>query len=167
MTTRIFRGITCTEQTATANDQTLNGTPDPDWLVALGGNNKVFARAGNDVVLAGVSFAGIGTFPPYGGEAIFYSPLPDAGDNRVDAGSGNDYVATGAGNDAVDLGKGNDIFDGGLGGNDTIRAGAGNDIIDAGGTGNKTTLLTLGLMAQLSSMQVEELTPSLHLTVMT
>ncbi|MUL34934.1 calcium-binding protein [Gloeocapsopsis dulcis] len=144
MVEQVFRGITYTVKTATSNNQTLWGTPKPDWLAALGGNNQVFAGAGNDVVLAGVSFTRIGNYDLYGGEAIFYNPLPNAGNNKVFAGSGNDYVATGAGNDVVYLGEGNDIFDGANGGNDTIYAGAGNDIIDVGGLGKKTVYAGAG-----------------------
>lgn len=137
MTTITFRGTTYTVVTATSNDQILNGTSQPDWLEALGGNNQITTGSSNDVILAGVDFSFIANYSPYGGEAIFYSFREDAGNNTVFSGSGNDYVATGTGNDLVYLGSGNDIFDGSGGGNDTIFAGAGNDIIDAGGPGQK------------------------------
>ena len=135
MVERVFRSIIYTVETATANNQTLNGTPNPDWLEALGGDNLIFTGAGNDVVLAGVGFVSTSdNYPPYAGAAIIYTPLPDAGNNTVFAGTGNDYVAVGRGNDLVFLGEGNDIFDGVGGGNDTVFGGAGNDIINGGDT---------------------------------
>jgi Ca2+-binding RTX toxin-like protein len=157
MATVTFRGITYTPTIASSNNQTLIGTQKPDWLQALGGNNRIFARSGNDVVLAGVEVTSITGFPPFGGEAIFYNPLVDqagnniAGNNIIDAGSGNDYVATGLGNDVVYLGDGNDIFDG-AGGNNAIFGGAGNDLISMitiegnrqlvdAGSGNDTVFL--------------------------
>jgi Ca2+-binding RTX toxin-like protein len=145
MVVRNFRGITYSAITATANSQTITGTTKPDWIEVLGGNNLVTTGNGNDVVLAGVNFGSTGTYPPFGGEAIFWSSRSDAGNNTISTGNGNDYVAAGlGGNDIVDLGMGDDIFDGavadisGKTGNDIINAGAGNDIIYAWGAGNKT-----------------------------
>lgn len=145
MATRNFRGITYSVITATANSRTITGTTNPDWIEVLGGNNIVTTGNGNDVVLAGVNFLFTGTYPPFGGEAIFWSSRTDAGNNTISTGDGNDYVAAGfGGNDVVDLGTGDDIFDGavdnlsGKTGNDIINAGAGNDIIFAWGAGNKT-----------------------------
>ncbi|MEH2364508.1 calcium-binding protein [Nostoc sp.] len=137
MTTQDFRGITYTIETLTGNDQTFQGTRGNDWVEAPGSNNIISTDKGNDVILAGLEFLFIGDYPPYGGSAIFYSPLPEAsttvGNEIIDAGSGDDYVAVGKGNYIVDLGKGNNIFDGGTAtGNIQISAGNGNDIIDAG-----------------------------------
>lgn len=145
MTTITFRGIPYTVETAPSNDLFLNGTPKPDWIEALGGNNTVVTGAGNDVVLAGVSFLEIGEVLLFFSgqrtiEGIFYNTLPDAGNNKIFAGTGDDYVATGGGDDLVFLGKGNDIFDGVniAGGNDTVYGGAGDDIFLPWGRGNKT-----------------------------
>ena len=145
MVVRNFRGITYSAIAATANSQTITGTTKPDWIEVLGGNNIVTTGNGNDVVLAGVNFGSTGTYPPFGGEAIFWGSRTDAGNNTIITGDGNDYVAAGlGGNDIVDLGTGDDIFDGavadifGKTGNDIINAGAGNDIIYAWGAGNKT-----------------------------
>jgi Ca2+-binding RTX toxin-like protein len=132
MTTQVFRGTLYDVKTAIGDDQTLQGTPLDDWLVALGGSNRVRTGQGNNVVLAGVEFEGISDYLPYGGEAIFYKGLPSAGNNIVDAGKGDDYVVTGSGNDIINLGSGNNIFDGNLGGNDQVFAGNGDDIIDTG-----------------------------------
>jgi len=56
------------------------------------------------------------------------------GDNRIDAGAGNDFVWAGRGNDTVDGGAGRDwIF--GRGGDDEIDGGAGKDYV-SGGRGN-------------------------------
>lgn len=134
MTTRQFRGIDYTPTIASSNNQTLIGTQGADWLEALGGNNLIFARSGNDVVLAGIKYGSIENLSLFGGQAIFYDPLLDeqgnsiAGNNWIDVGSGDDYVATGSGNDTVFLGDGNDISDG-SNGNDLIIAGAGNDTV--------------------------------------
>ena len=139
MTTRVFRGITYTVQTATGDGQTLQGAKGNDWIEALGGNNKISTGQGNDVILAGVTFASIVDDQLYGGQTIIYNPLPATsvvGNNIVEAGSGDDYVVTGAGNDIVDLGNGNNVLDGTAGGNDRISAGNGNDIIDISGIGN-------------------------------
>jgi serralysin len=66
-----------------------------------------------------------------------------AGDNRLNAGTGNDSVQTragndtifaNAGNDTVRAGKGNDFVDGGAG-NDVLFGDAGNDTV-AGGSGD-------------------------------
>jgi Ca2+-binding RTX toxin-like protein len=137
MATQVFRGITYDVKTATGDGQTLQGTPLDDWLVALGGSNTIRAGKGNDVILAGVEFGSISDdYPPYGGAAIFYERLPSAGNNLIDAGSGDDYVVAGSGNDIIKLGSGNNIFDGNPGGNDQVFAGNGDDIIDTGNGNN-------------------------------
>ena len=59
---------------------------------------------GNDVVLAGVDFLRTGNYTQFGGEAVFWKPRTDAGNNIVITGAGDDYVVTGIGNDVVDLG---------------------------------------------------------------
>jgi len=58
------------------------------------------------------------------------------GDNRIDAGAGNDFVWAGRGNDTVDGGDGRDWI-WGRGGDDEIDGGAGNDRV-SGGRGNDT-----------------------------
>jgi Ca2+-binding RTX toxin-like protein len=137
MTTQLFRGITYDIKTATGDGQTLQGTQSDDWLIALGGSNKIRAGKGNNVVLAGVEFVSVGdNYVPYGGTAIFYNRLPSAGNNLIDAGSGDDYVAAGSGNDIIYLGSGNNTFDGGAGGDDQVYAGNGDDIIDTGNGNN-------------------------------
>ncbi|MEB3292929.1 MAG: calcium-binding protein [Synechococcales bacterium] len=139
MVTRTFRGFPYTVQTASGNSQTLQGTPGNDWIEALGGNNHIRTGKGNDVIIVGVAFGEIRDYPPYGGQAIFYDPLPASiqiGNNKIDAGAGDDFVITGTGDDFVNLGNGNNVFDGGAGGNDRVFAGNGNDIIDISGYGN-------------------------------
>ncbi len=143
MAPRTFRGTAYNSITATKNSQSILGTPKPDWLEALGGNNTIITGDGNDVVLAGVDYLRNGNYDPFGGEAIFWNPRADAGNNVISTGKGNDYVATGKGDDFVDLGDGDDIYDGAgsslnYSGNDTIFGGAGKDIIYAWGGGNKT-----------------------------
>jgi Ca2+-binding RTX toxin-like protein len=95
MIERLFRGITYTVISATLNDQVLKGTRNPDWIETLDGDNIVVTGAGNDVVLAGVDFLEIGDFEPFGGEAIFFSPRSDGGNNIIKVGTGDDYVASG------------------------------------------------------------------------
>jgi Ca2+-binding RTX toxin-like protein len=139
---RTFRGITYTVKTSTLDNQTLIGTPSPDWFETLGVNNNIITGSGNDVILTDVDFLYIDDYSPYGGEAVFYSPRSVTGDDIVFAGDGDDYLVTGGGNNLVFLGQGNDIFDGAFrsgGSNDTIYAGQGDDIIDdVNGGGNKT-----------------------------
>jgi Ca2+-binding RTX toxin-like protein len=142
MTTRTFRGLTYTIESILGGGKKLKRGNTNDWLEVTGSNNQINTSAGNDVILAGAAFLSTGDYPPYGGEAVFFKPLADAGDQRVFSGAGNDYVVTGSGNDYVDLGEGDDIYDGSFfsvpGGNDTIKGGAGKDTIYAWGGGNKT-----------------------------
>jgi Ca2+-binding RTX toxin-like protein len=144
MATVNFRGNTYTIKTAKAKSQTLIGTPLPDWFsTTFGGNNTFITGKGNDVVLAGVNFGSTGNYPPFRGEAIFWSPRTDGGNNIISTGDGNDYVAAIGASNVVDLGAGDDIFDSALNdiskttGDNIIDAGAGNDIIYDWGVGSK------------------------------
>jgi hypothetical protein len=131
-----FRGITYTIETVTGSGQTIEGTSGNDWIDAPGSNNKIETGKGNDVILAGLKFDSISPYSPYGGDAIFFYPLPITGNTTIDAGAGDDYVAVGQGNYSVDLGDGNNVFDGSTtSGYVRVSAGNGNDIIDAGGIG--------------------------------
>ncbi|MFN6486944.1 MULTISPECIES: hypothetical protein [unclassified Nostoc] len=137
MTTRAFRGITYTVQTAAGNGRIIQGTQGNDWIEAPGSNNFISTGKGNDVILAGLEFFKISSYLPYGGEAIFFNTLPVTGNTVINAGAGDDYVAVGLGNYAINLGNGNNIFDGSVtSGNIFVSAGNGDDIIDAGGLGN-------------------------------
>ncbi len=58
------------------------------------------------------------------------------GDDRINAGDGNDNIAGKGGNDFIEAGEGDDLVSGGEG-NDKIKGGPGDDLIIAG-SGNDT-----------------------------
>jgi Ca2+-binding RTX toxin-like protein len=137
MTTRVFRGINYTVETITSNSQKINGTSGNDWFEVSGSNNSIETGQGNDVVLAGVEFLFIDSYPPFGGDSIFFNTLmKDLGNTTINTGTGNDYVVVGPGNYAIALGNGNNIVDAATtAGHIQVSAGNGNDIIDVGGLG--------------------------------
>lgn len=97
----------------------INGTPNPDVIVAVGiGNNTIVGNAGDDVICAGP-----GNDLVYGGR----------GNDNILAGTGNDYVF---GEDGDDTLQGQDGVDNlhGLAGADRIYGHNGNDAL-YGGTG--------------------------------
>jgi Ca2+-binding RTX toxin-like protein len=145
---KTFRGINYIVQTLpkpTSNISILIGSAKGDWIEAAEGSHKILTRAGDDVILAGVSFLDFTDSPLSGGQSIVTSPVMNAGNYTIEAGTGNDYVVTGGGNDYVDLGDGDDVYNSTLfgnpsaaSGNDKIFGGNGNDRIIATGSGNKT-----------------------------
>lgn len=111
-----------------AGDESLNGTTDPDEILAGDGNDTVTGDAGNDSISGGDGqdslLGGAGTDTIHG----------DAGDDTIDGGTDGDTITGGDGNDSVSGGHGDDTLGGGTG-EDTILGGDGNDTV-SGSTGN-------------------------------
>jgi Ca2+-binding RTX toxin-like protein len=103
----------------------VRGTGGNDTLTGTPARDRIFARAGDDSVLAGDDRDRV-----WGG----------AGNDTLNGEASNDLVVGGAGNDVVDGGDGNDRLRGRRGddrltagaGNDRVWAGVGADILDGG-----------------------------------
>ncbi len=111
----------------------MNGTPEADLIVGLGGNDTLDGGAGNDSVL------GDGDDPYVGGNDTLFGGI---GDDRLEGWGGDDTLYGGDGDDdmngdfSFEFGGGNDQLFGGAG-NDSIDGGRGVDLM-VGGTGNDT-----------------------------
>ena len=136
-----------------------------DRINGLGGNDTIWAKAGNDTINGGGGNdfvhggEGNDVITDTEGDDLIWG---DGGDDFINAGDGLDQVFGGVGNDTLYGGGGADVIEGGVGddtiygdngatpslaevsgddviaggeGNDTIYGGGGNDIID-GGEGN-------------------------------
>jgi Ca2+-binding RTX toxin-like protein len=142
----------------TEGDETLFGTSEGNYIVALNGSNTVYGGDGSDFISGG------NASDILYGEAGNDSILTFAGDDLVYAGSGNDYVemygtgnhviygedgddtfniGTGSGNKRLYGGAGNDDLEGSSGA-DILDGGVGNDIL-AGGAGDDLYIYTTGL----------------------
>jgi Ca2+-binding RTX toxin-like protein len=128
-----FRGLPYNYRFGDRDDATLIGDSSNEFFQALGGKNVVITGEGSNVVLAGATYS---TRPTATGIAEIITPIDNADNNEVIAGSGNDYVIAGTGDDFINLGEGNNTYDGRLGGSDTVFAGSGNDhiLVNAAGT---------------------------------
>lgn len=128
------------------NDSLFPSNNGANLINALGGDDKIWGKDGNDTISGGLGndsiYAGGGDDRLDGGDGndtIFAS----AGNDSLTGGNGDDYLNGDIGNDTLDGGSGNDTLDAGAGddsitagsGNDTLYAGAGNDTLD-GGTGD-------------------------------
>lgn len=115
-------------QTGHADEDTLVGAEEGDWINSGGGNDTIVGNGGNDVLIAGsgddLVDGGEGRDFIFGGE----------GDDSIEGGAGNDYLIGGAGNDTLSGGAGDDALSGDDG-DDNLYGGAGNDIL-IGGTGD-------------------------------
>ena len=120
-------------ESPTAGDDVILGTPTADIINALGGNDIICGEGGDDIINAG------------------------AGDDWIDGGAGDDVIRGNGGNDTIFGGVGNDEIRGGGGvddisgedGDDTLLGQGGNDTIDGGagvdginGGGGRDTLFT-------------------------
>ena len=120
-------------ESPTAGDDVILGTPDADTINALGGNDTICGEGGDDIINAGTGNDWID-----GG----------AGDDVIRGNGGNDTIFGGVGNDEIRGGGGVDDISGedgddtllGQGGNDTIDGGDGVDSINGGG--GRDTLFT-------------------------
>lgn len=98
-----------TETLSSFSDFTIQGGAD-DLILALGGNDKVFAGGGDDIVLGGT------------------------GNDRINLGWGDDIASGGTGDDRISGSWGDDIL-AGQDGDDHLFGGAGRDVL-IGGTGS-------------------------------
>lgn len=101
-------------------------------ILALGGNDTVFAGYGADVVLAGSGndlVSGAGTFggPGAGGALL----ARDDGADSLDGGWGMDTLRGAGGNDTILGGSGADLLEGEWG-NDSLNGGSGDDVLRGG-----------------------------------
>jgi Ca2+-binding RTX toxin-like protein len=87
--------------------ETLVGTPEPDVILARGGDDTVLGRGSPDIVFG------------------------QRGNDRVEGGWGSDIASGGPGNDQVAGGPGSDVVSGKRG-DDSLAGGAGHDRIFAG-----------------------------------
>ena len=148
----------------TEGDDVLTGTPGPDVMVGLGGADTLRGRDGADKICGGdgadLLSGGEGVDKVDGGAGaddlrlgpnpFLWIPVPDeppeeccevlewgfggAGDDVIDAGSGNDDVGGGEGDDRISAGSGDDTISGDEG-DDVLRGGQGGDWL-GGGAGN-------------------------------
>ncbi len=114
--------------TAFADRVTGNGADNVIDL--LGGDNFVWAGAGNDVITAGDGRNKVWT--DGGGDTV----LAGNGNNQIRTGGGDNIVVVGDGRNKIWGGAGKDLITAGGGANE-IRSGAGDDTITAGGGDNK------------------------------
>lgn len=130
-------------QVGTGGDDEIDGTDDPDVIVALGGNDVVHAERGDDIVCGGSGndavYGGFGDdllfgeggkdrlFGTSGDDVIFGGPYRD----RIKGGAGDDIVYAGHGRDTVRAHDGADVVDAGMSG-DWVLGGDGDDRIDGG-----------------------------------
>jgi hypothetical protein len=110
------------------DDNSLTGTPDPDFIIGGAGNDVIDGRGGDDVICGGNGD---------GGDA---AAAPDVDDDRIDGGEGDDRINGGFGNDTIDGGAGVDMLLGDSGEptgfvstTDRIDGGDGNDMLVGGG----------------------------------
>ena len=103
------------------NGNDITGTRRPDEIDALGGDDTVRARRGNDTVWGG---NGDDTLRGNGDRDTIWG---GQGNDTLHGGGGDDSLAGGEGTDTLYGGEGNDFLLGGSG-DDNLHGGAGNDI---------------------------------------
>lgn len=122
---------------AMGGNDLVDGRDGDDTIVGMGGEDWISAGAGNDLVHGG---AGNDTLLGLDGDDTLRGGL---GNDSLAGHSGNDLMAGGEGDDSLSGGAGNDRLNGGAGndwlagndGNDRLAGGAGSDILD-GNAGN-------------------------------
>lgn len=123
--------------TGTQGNNTLNGTPGPDRIVAKKGNDTVNGLAAADRLSGGRGMdtinGGDGDDRAWGGS--------DADDLNGEL--GNDALNGKRGSDDLDGGEGNDFLNGGQK-TDTIVGGLGDDFVKAHGDGNRADNIDCG-----------------------
>lgn len=120
MVTRL--GITGVVRIGASGEETLQGGPDNDLVIGIGGNDLLLGRDGDDTLLAG---NGNDTLAGDNGPILPYDPANDPafgpyppayggtpGNNLIIAGGGDDQVTAGFGADTVFGGDGNDTIRG-------------------------------------------------------
>jgi Ca2+-binding RTX toxin-like protein len=123
-----------------AHNDTLNGDDGNDAIFGGSGDDHIFGGIGNDAIWDEDSDDNNGGA---GVDIINGDPeAPDAGDNTIDGGAGNDTIRTGSGDDVIEGGADEDLIIAGngadvlYGGNDQGDDGK-RDILDGGAGPNE------------------------------
>ena len=99
----------------TPNDETINGSSNPDWFLGKAGNDTLQGFAGND-----------GLFGSRGDDSL----IGASGNERLRGGVGDDLLDSGIGNDRLVDGEDNDTLTGGSGSDRFLfQVGQGTDTI--------------------------------------
>lgn len=116
--------------------EVLKGTEGPDFFCGLLGNDVILAFGGDDLILGDTTTFFGNVQAPGGDDTIFAGAgddevLSGPGDDTVNGGSGNDFLALAVGDDVGQGGQGNDAINGGFG-QDVVLGGPGNDELVGG-----------------------------------
>jgi Ca2+-binding RTX toxin-like protein len=116
--------------------ETLVGTEGPDFICALLGDDVILALGGDDLILGDTTTFFGNVQAPGGDDTIFAGAgndevLPGPGDDTVDGGSGDDFLALAVGDDVGQGGQGDDEIIGGFG-RDVVLGGPGDDELAGG-----------------------------------
>lgn len=108
------------DDTPTAGDDVILGTPGADTINALDGDDTVCAGDGNDTITTGAG--------------INHTIIDGAGDDTITTGVGNNAITKGAGYNTIVDGPGNDTITNMAAANTTYVDGPGNDVVRPRGT---------------------------------
>jgi Ca2+-binding RTX toxin-like protein len=116
--------------------ETLIGTEGPDFICALLGDDVISALGGDDLILGDTTTFFGNLQAPGGDDTIFAGAgndevLPGPGDDTVNGGSGDDFLALAVGDDVGQGGQGSDNIIGGFG-RDVVLGGPGDDFLAGG-----------------------------------
>jgi Ca2+-binding RTX toxin-like protein len=116
--------------------ETLVGTEGPDFICALLGDDVIYGLGGDDLILGDTTTFFGNVQAPGGDDTIFAGAgndevLPGPGDDTVDGGSGDDSLALAVGDDVGQGGQGSDSVIGGFG-QDVVLGGPGDDELAGG-----------------------------------
>ena len=104
--------------------ETLRGTEGADFICGLLGDDVIYAYGGNDLILGDTTTFFGNVQAPGGNDTIFAGAgddqvLSGPGNDSVNGGAGDDFIALAAGNDVAQGGHGADTIIGGFG-NDKV-----------------------------------------------
>jgi Ca2+-binding RTX toxin-like protein len=116
--------------------ETLVGSEGPDFICALLGDDVIYGLGGDDLILGDTTTFFGNVQAPGGDDTIFAGAgndevLPGPGDDTVDGGSGDDSLALAVGDDVGQGGQGSDSVIGGFG-QDVVLGGPGDDELAGG-----------------------------------
>ena len=125
--------------------ETLTGTEGPDFICGLLGDDVIYGLGGDDLILGDTTTFFGNLQAPGGNDTVFAGAgddevLPGPGDDTVDGGAGDDFIALAVGNDVGQGGQGSDSIIGGFGqdvllggpGDDELAGGFGDDLVNGG-----------------------------------
>ena len=116
--------------------ETLVGTEGSDFICGLLGDDVIYGLGGDDIILGDTSTFFGNVQAPGGNDTIFAGAgndqvLSGPGDDTVNGGSGDDFLALAVGDDVGQGGQGNDAINGGFG-QDVVLGGPGDDELVGG-----------------------------------